>query len=940
MQATPATWQMLVDAGPGLDGLKILCGGEALPRPLADALRARRPRSGTSTAPRRPPSGRRSTASDRIAGAVPIGRPIANTRIYILDPQGQPAPIGVAGELCIGGDGVARGYLNRPELTAEKFMADPFAGEPGARLYRTGDLARYRPDGTIEFLGRLDHQVKIRGFRIELGEIEAALAEYPGVRQAVAVVRDGGDRQLVAYVVTERADPGLAGDLRAHLRLRLPDYMVPSTFAVLDALPLTSNGKIDRLRLPPPEPMRPAAAVAPGTPLEQTIVEVWREVLGRADVGVEDNFFDLGGHSLLAVRMLDAIEQVCGQRLPVSTLFADATIRHLVEAIREPGRDGVKLLTPIQTGGTRTPFFFLYGDWAGGGYYCRELARQVGPDQPFYVLHPWGFDGGAVPPTIEAMAEEYLRALRDVRPTGPYLLGGYCVGGLVALEMAQRLRAQGEQVDFLLAIETNPWNVSLRWLRHFSRRLASAGRLRPEAGQRLFLRLQGAIVLGARLLDMCRHPRNMLRKVLRHLRGERSPGTTRCTGSAVSPGNLELRAGTLSGADHPFCSRRVRRPTVRGELAQGDGRDRDIRDAGWPSERGQGARRRHRQAAGGMPGRDRSPGGSPMTLGRFLFAASPTLMILTIVAGLFNGFCSVGVLALINSRLHHSGTFPVALALGFLGLIVGKLMSSALSEVLLVRFAQTSLLTLTDRLCRSVVRTPLRQLERIGIPRILTVLTDDVSTLADAIRALPSLAINGAILVGCGVYLAWLSWGTFLGIVSLMVVGGLTYRVFMARAQQSIRRARDGRDALFGHFRALTDGIKELKLHRGRRDLFFAQDMAMTVAQLRRDNVDATTWYILANSSSNVFFYLLIGLLLFVVPVVGRLPLEAITGYVFACLYLMAPLWALLNSLPVLDRGQVALQKIEECEVSIAADARRRTWRVDRTSRPCGAAWS
>ena len=323
-----------------------------------------------------------------------------------------------------------------------------------------------------------------------------------------------------------------------------------------------------------------------------------------------------------------------------------------------------------------------------------------------------------------------------------------------------------------------------------------------------------------------------------------------------------------------------------------------------------------------------------MTLGRFLFAASPKLLILTIAAGLFNGFCSVGVLALINSRLHHSGTFPVALALGFLGLIVGKLTSSALSEVLLVRFAETSLLTLIDRLCRSVVRTPFRQLERIGIPRILTVLTDDVSTLADAIRALPSLVINGAILVGCGIYLAWLSWGTFLGIVSLMVVGGLTYRLFMARAQQSIRRARDGRDALFGHFRALTDGIKELKLHRGRRDQFFGQDMAMTVAQLRRDNVDATTWYILANSSSNAFFYLLIGLLLFVVPVVVRLPLEAITGYVFACLYLMAPLWSLLTLLPLLARGQVALQKIEECEVSIAADAPVRDLPVDKAVSP------
>ena len=375
----------------------------------------------------------------------------------------------------------------------------------------------------------------MRGFRIELGEIEAALARAPGRprgRGRGARGPAGGPPPGRLRRRRRRSAPTSLASCARHLRSRLPEYMVPSTFVVLDALPLTSNGKIDRLRAPT---TRSGVAGGGGrrrrTPLEQTIVEVWREVLGRPDVGVEDNFFDLGGHSLLAVRMLDAIEQVCGQRLPVSTLFADATIRHLVEAMREPGRDGAKLLTPIQAGGTRRPFFFLYGDWNGGGYYCRELARQVGPDQPFYVLHPWGIDGGAVPPTIEAMAEEYLRALRDVRPTGPYLLGGYCIGGMVALEMAQRLRTQGEQVDFLLTIETNPWNVRLRWLRHFSRRLAAAGRLRPEAEQRLFLRLQGAIVPGARLLDMCgrllnmcRHPRNAVRKVRRHLWRDRSSG--------------------------------------------------------------------------------------------------------------------------------------------------------------------------------------------------------------------------------------------------------------------------------------------------------------------------------------------------------------------------------------------------------------------------------
>jgi putative ATP-binding cassette transporter len=309
-----------------------------------------------------------------------------------------------------------------------------------------------------------------------------------------------------------------------------------------------------------------------------------------------------------------------------------------------------------------------------------------------------------------------------------------------------------------------------------------------------------------------------------------------------------------------------------------------------------------------------------MRLARFLLTASPLLVGLTILVGIVNGLCSVGVLAVVNRSLHHAGGFPILLALGFLGLMLGKLTTSALSEILLLRFAQDSLLTLTDRLCRSVVHAPFRHLERIGIPRILTVLTNDVNTLAEALRALPSLVINCTIVVGCGVYLAWLSWVTFLAIVGLFMLGALTYRLFVTRAQLGIRRARDGQDTLFRHFRTLTEGIKELKLHRGRREVFFSHELATTVAQLRRDNLAATTWYILANSCSNAFFYLLIGLLLFALPVVSRLSLESLTAYVFACLYLMAPMWALLNGLPLFARGQVALRKIGECEVSIAAD--------------------
>jgi len=311
-----------------------------------------------------------------------------------------------------------------------------------------------------------------------------------------------------------------------------------------------------------------------------------------------------------------------------------------------------------------------------------------------------------------------------------------------------------------------------------------------------------------------------------------------------------------------------------------------------------------------------------MTLGKYLLKASPVMLGIIALAGILNGLGGVGVLAIINSRLQHSGAFPTVLALGFLGLMLVRLASSGLSQILLVRFAQDTIFALTDRLCRSVVSTPFRQLERIGIPRILTVLTDDVGTLSNSILTLPSLATNGAILVGVGAYLAWLSWATFLGMLGLVVVGGLTYWFFLTKAQLDIRRALDGRDALFRQFRALTEGIKELKLHRGRREVFFSRDIVATVDRLRHDNLAATRWYVLADSCSNAFFYLLIGLLLFVVPMVGRLPLESITGYVFACLYLMAPLWAIIERLPVLNRGHVALRRIEECELSIAASIR------------------
>jgi acyl carrier protein len=268
---------------------------------------------------------------------IPVGRPIANTQIYILDSYLQPVPVGVPGELHIGGVGVARGYLNRPELTAERFISNPFGDEPGARLYKTGDLARYMPDGNIEYLGRMDHQVKIRGFRIELGEIEAALSQHPAVRDAVVVLRqdEPTEKRLVAYMVFTEHAPTVS-ELNGFLRQRLPEYMVPASFVFLDALPLTPNGKVDRRNLPAPNQCRPeqeSPFVAPRSPVEELLAKIWAELLKVERVGIHDNFFELGGHSLLITQVASRIQQAFQVHLPLRMLFDAPTIADLSMAI-------------------------------------------------------------------------------------------------------------------------------------------------------------------------------------------------------------------------------------------------------------------------------------------------------------------------------------------------------------------------------------------------------------------------------------------------------------------------------------------------------------------------------------------------------------------------------------------------------------------------------
>ncbi|WPB73702.1 amino acid adenylation domain-containing protein [Archangium violaceum] len=388
-----------------------------------------------------------------------IGKPIANASVHLLDDNGEPVPVGVVGELYVGGAGVARGYLHREELTREKFIEDRFAAAPGGRLYRTGDCARYLTDGSIEFLGRRDSQVKVRGFRIELAEVEAVLARHPAVRDCVVDARDAASEQklLVAYVVGKpgQQTPG-SGELKRYLKETLPEYMVPSAFMPLESFPLTPSGKVNRRALPAPDFSRQessSAYVAPRTALEVRIARVWEEVLGLHPIGVRDKFFELGGNSLLAIRLLSRIRTSLGKSPPVAALFQDATVEHLAGLLRQEAGPWSPLVE-LRKGNGRRPFFCVHA--VGGtvlGYV--ELARLLGPDQPFYGLQSRGLDGDHTPcGSVEEMAALYLEAVRGVQPTGPYLLGGWSMGGTIALEMARQLRARGEQVELLALIDS------------------------------------------------------------------------------------------------------------------------------------------------------------------------------------------------------------------------------------------------------------------------------------------------------------------------------------------------------------------------------------------------------------------------------------------------------------------------------------------------------
>jgi amino acid adenylation domain-containing protein len=413
------------------------------------------------------------TKSDVDRGTIPIGRPIANTTAYILDQYRQPVPVGVAGELFTGGDGLALRYLNNPGLTTEKFVPHPFGNHPEDRLYRTGDRCRFLPNGEIEFLGRIDHQVKIRGFRVEPGEIESRLLTHPAVNQCKIIARGtgAGDKLLVGYIAPVAGSMPTDEELCLWLRDRLPEFMVPSAYMIIDELPVNANGKIDTHALPEPEA---AAIFAPGktqpeTDTQKQLSLIWKDILDQDEIGIDDDFFALGGHSLLGMKLFTRIQKSFDLALPLATLFQSPTIRLLAKAIDRESDPAASEDSPVDTSvlvqseGDKIPLFGIHGG-DGGIFFYRRLFDHLGNDRPLYA-----FEDPALTSTtpisdepIEETASRYVDQLRRLRKEGPYMLAGYSFGGIVALEMAQQLLAAGEEVAFLGLFDTENPTAEIR----------------------------------------------------------------------------------------------------------------------------------------------------------------------------------------------------------------------------------------------------------------------------------------------------------------------------------------------------------------------------------------------------------------------------------------------------------------------------------------------
>jgi amino acid adenylation domain-containing protein len=480
--ATPSILRLLLESGwQGSRHIRVHATGEALPRELARELVKKCSSLWNLYGPTETTVWSTAFRVSSADAPICIGVPIGNTQCYVFDSHLQPLPIGVTGELYIGGDGLARGYLNRPELTDENFIRNPFRDEAGSRLYKTGDQARYLSDGNIVCLGRLDNQVKIRGVRVELGDIEAILGQHPAVGACVAAVYDDttGDKQLVAYVVPKRGQTLATHELRKFLAHSLPAHMLPTRFEYLQTFPLTVTGKVDRKALPPPGTSRSEAdkaLVPPRTAMEEKLVEIWREVLDLEDVGVNDNFFDLGGQSFLAVRLIAQVERSFSITLSLAALLRGPTIQDMAAYLSERrGAIDASRRTPIQPLGSRPPFFCV-----GAGPLFRSLAQHLGLDQPFLSLSlsREEINSLPVPFKLETMAAVLASRLREVQPEGPYFLGGWCADGVLAYETARQVMYQGGKVALLVLFDTENPNP-----------LAETTKARPSKWLRLLNRI-------------------------------------------------------------------------------------------------------------------------------------------------------------------------------------------------------------------------------------------------------------------------------------------------------------------------------------------------------------------------------------------------------------------------------------------------------------------
>ncbi|MDO3641016.1 amino acid adenylation domain-containing protein [Mucilaginibacter sp. L3T2-6] len=465
MQATPYTWRMMLEAGwESKLPLKILCGGEALPKDLAGKLIPRVKELWNMYGPTETTiwSTIKLISSDEN---ITIGKPIANTQVYIVDEHINILPDGEVGEIIIGGDGVAAGYLNRAELTNERFIDNHYSGTAGDKMYRTGDLGKYKEDGEIVCLGRMDHQVKVRGYRIELEEIEHALVKDETIRQAVVIAREDtpGDPRLVAYVVlaeaatAEQFKEKIPGWQEAMLAV-LPEYMVPDDFVQMESIPITPNGKIDRKALPKPDYnviTRRGEYVAPRTELEGQIAEIWQELMGLEKISIYDNFFELGGRSLVAVQIMARIEKLTGKRLPLATLFEHSTIEKLSLVLNMDSKSITwDSLVHIKPTGSKMPLYIVHG--AGLNVLLfNALAMNMDDDQPVYGLQARGLNGIDEPlDVMEEIAANYISEILAQNPDGPYALAGYSLGGTIAYEMARQMMAMGKEVKLLAVFDT------------------------------------------------------------------------------------------------------------------------------------------------------------------------------------------------------------------------------------------------------------------------------------------------------------------------------------------------------------------------------------------------------------------------------------------------------------------------------------------------------